>query len=46
MRARLAQLAAVPTDAVSVVASTGNLYGDEGGGRAISATCLVLAHRR
>lgn len=46
MRARLAQLTAVDSAAVSLTASTGNLYGDEGGGRAISATCLVLAHRR
>jgi 2-C-methyl-D-erythritol 4-phosphate cytidylyltransferase/2-C-methyl-D-erythritol 2,4-cyclodiphosphate synthase len=43
---RVAQLLGVGNEAVSIVASTGNLVGAEGAGRAISATCLVVAHRR
>ena len=46
MRDRLAALLGVLSSSVSVSASTGNLYGAEGAGRAISATCLVAVHRR
>jgi len=46
MRARVAQLLGVDTDAVAISASTGNLYGPEGAGLVISATCLVSLHRR
>ncbi len=46
MRDRLAALLGVEGNAVSIVASTGNLYGPEGAGYAISATCLVSVHRR
>ena len=41
MRQRIAELAGVEPDDVSVTASTGNLSGAEGSGRAISATALV-----
>jgi 2-C-methyl-D-erythritol 4-phosphate cytidylyltransferase/2-C-methyl-D-erythritol 2,4-cyclodiphosphate synthase len=46
MTAAIASILHVSSEAVAISASTGNLYGDEGAGRAISATCLVLAHRR
>jgi 2-C-methyl-D-erythritol 4-phosphate cytidylyltransferase/2-C-methyl-D-erythritol 2,4-cyclodiphosphate synthase len=46
MRERLAALAGIDATEVSIVASTGNLHGSEGAGRVISATCLVVAHRR
>jgi 2C-methyl-D-erythritol 2,4-cyclodiphosphate synthase len=41
MAAAIAGLAGVDAGRVSVKAMTGNLAGDEGAGRAISATCLV-----
>jgi 2-C-methyl-D-erythritol 2,4-cyclodiphosphate synthase len=37
----IADLTGAPRDRVSVTAGTGNLSGDEGAGRAISASCLV-----
>lgn len=39
--AHVAALLALETDAVAVTAATGNLSGDEGAGRVISATALV-----
>lgn len=41
MRGAIAELTGVPEGAVSVKASTGNLAGDEGAGRIISATALA-----
>ena len=41
MRAILAELLGVDPVAVAVQASTGNLSGDEGAGRTISASALV-----
>jgi 2-C-methyl-D-erythritol 4-phosphate cytidylyltransferase/2-C-methyl-D-erythritol 2,4-cyclodiphosphate synthase len=41
MAASIAALAGLPPGRVSVKATTANLAGDEGAGRAISATCLV-----
>jgi 2-C-methyl-D-erythritol 4-phosphate cytidylyltransferase/2-C-methyl-D-erythritol 2,4-cyclodiphosphate synthase len=41
MRRRIAQLLDLPLDAVGVAASSGNLGGAEGAGRAISASALV-----
>jgi 2-C-methyl-D-erythritol 4-phosphate cytidylyltransferase/2-C-methyl-D-erythritol 2,4-cyclodiphosphate synthase len=41
MRAILAELLGIDVTAVAVQASTGNLSGDEGAGRTISATALV-----
>jgi 2C-methyl-D-erythritol 2,4-cyclodiphosphate synthase len=41
MAATIASLAGVDPGRVSVKAMTGNLAGDEGAGRVISATCLV-----
>jgi 2-C-methyl-D-erythritol 4-phosphate cytidylyltransferase/2-C-methyl-D-erythritol 2,4-cyclodiphosphate synthase len=46
MRETLARMVGIGAADVSIVASTGNLYGSEGAGRVISATCLVVAHRR
>jgi len=46
MRDRVAQLLGADPAAISVTASTGNLYGPEGAGLVISATCLVAVHRR
>jgi len=43
---RLAQILKADPGAISITASTGNLYGPEGAGLAISATCLVAVHRR
>ena len=37
----IADLAGLPPDAVSVKAATGNLAGEEGAGRTISATALA-----
>ena len=45
MRQRVAELVAVDPAAVSITASTGNLSGAEGGGRAIAATALVTVAR-
>lgn len=45
MRASIAGLTGLGIDAVSVKASTGNLSGPEGAGRAISATALVTLGR-
>lgn len=45
MRARIAELLAIDSGLVSVTASTGNLSGAEGSGRAISATALVSVTR-
>lgn len=41
MRGRIAELLAIDSGLVSVTASTGNLSGAEGSGRAISATAIV-----
>jgi len=41
MRAVIAELTLLPMGAVSVKAATGNLAGDEGGGRVISASALA-----
>ncbi|MCY7416929.1 MAG: hypothetical protein LH650_00265, partial [Chloroflexi bacterium] len=41
MRAILAELLGIETAAIAVQASTGNLSGDEGAGRTISASALV-----
>lgn len=41
MAASIADLTGIAPGRVSVKAATGNLAGDEGAGRAISATCLV-----
>ena len=41
MRDRIAQLTGAPRGAVAVKASTGNLIGPEGSGRAISASAIV-----
>ncbi len=46
MRRTIAHLLDLDEHAVAITASTGNLYGAEGAGRAISATCLVAVHRR
>jgi 2-C-methyl-D-erythritol 2,4-cyclodiphosphate synthase len=46
MRDRVAQLTGIDPAAVAITASTGNLYGPEGAGLVISATCLVSVHRR
>jgi 2-C-methyl-D-erythritol 4-phosphate cytidylyltransferase/2-C-methyl-D-erythritol 2,4-cyclodiphosphate synthase len=46
MRSRLAQLMQLDRASVAITASTGNLYGPEGAGLMISATCLVSMHRR
>jgi 2-C-methyl-D-erythritol 4-phosphate cytidylyltransferase/2-C-methyl-D-erythritol 2,4-cyclodiphosphate synthase len=43
---RVAQILGVDRESVSITASTGNLYGPEGAGLVISATCLVAVHRR
>ena len=45
MRQRIADLLGVDANSVSVTASTGNLSGAEGGGRAISATALATVVR-
>jgi 2-C-methyl-D-erythritol 4-phosphate cytidylyltransferase/2-C-methyl-D-erythritol 2,4-cyclodiphosphate synthase len=46
MRARIAGLVGLAEELVSVSASTGNLSGDEGAGRAISATAVAsVVHR-
>lgn len=46
MAANVANLLAVSRDSVAITASTGNLSGDEGAGRVITATALVGLHRR
>ena len=46
MAANLADLLHISRDSVAVNASTGNLSGDEGAGRVITATALVGLHRR
>ncbi|MEP7360973.1 MAG: 2-C-methyl-D-erythritol 2,4-cyclodiphosphate synthase [Chloroflexota bacterium] len=46
MAANVANLLAVSRDSVAINASTGNLSGDEGAGRVITATALVGLHRR
>jgi 2-C-methyl-D-erythritol 4-phosphate cytidylyltransferase / 2-C-methyl-D-erythritol 2,4-cyclodiphosphate synthase len=45
IRARIAELTAVGQESVAVVASSGNLSGDEGAGRAISASAVVTMVR-
>ena len=42
MRARIAALVGLAPERVSVKAASGNLSGDEGAGRVISADCVVL----
>jgi 2-C-methyl-D-erythritol 4-phosphate cytidylyltransferase/2-C-methyl-D-erythritol 2,4-cyclodiphosphate synthase len=46
MGERVAALIGLPATAVSVKASTGNLIGDEGAGRAVRCTALLLAEQR
>ncbi|MEA2677408.1 MAG: 2-C-methyl-D-erythritol 4-phosphate cytidylyltransferase [Chloroflexota bacterium] len=46
MAANVAELLGVGRDSVAINASTGNLSGDEGAGRVISATALIGLHRR
>ncbi|HUP82818.1 MAG TPA: 2-C-methyl-D-erythritol 2,4-cyclodiphosphate synthase [Candidatus Limnocylindria bacterium] len=46
MAANVAGLLDIGRDSVAVNASTGNLSGDEGAGRVITATALVGLHRR
>jgi 2-C-methyl-D-erythritol 4-phosphate cytidylyltransferase/2-C-methyl-D-erythritol 2,4-cyclodiphosphate synthase len=46
MAQNVASLLALSRDSVAVNASTGNLSGDEGAGRTISATALVSLNRR
>ncbi len=46
MAGRIAELLGVPPTAVSVKASTGNLIGDEGAGRAVRCTVILLAQQR
>jgi 2C-methyl-D-erythritol 2,4-cyclodiphosphate synthase len=46
MAANVAGLLAVSRDSVAVTASTGNLSGDEGAGRVISATALIGLRQR
>jgi 2-C-methyl-D-erythritol 2,4-cyclodiphosphate synthase len=41
MRAAIARVLGLPADAVSVKASTGNLTGDEGAGRVVSAQAVA-----
>ena len=41
MRNAIAELVALPRDAVSVKASTGNLGGDEGAGRSVAASAIA-----
>jgi 2C-methyl-D-erythritol 2,4-cyclodiphosphate synthase len=41
MRAEIATILGLPTDAVEVKASSGNLEGAEGAGRSISALALA-----
>jgi 2-C-methyl-D-erythritol 4-phosphate cytidylyltransferase/2-C-methyl-D-erythritol 2,4-cyclodiphosphate synthase len=45
MREAIAETLAVPTDAISVKASTGNLVGMEGAGRGISASAIAAIER-
>jgi 2C-methyl-D-erythritol 2,4-cyclodiphosphate synthase len=42
MRGAIAARLGAPTDAVNVKASSGNLLGDEGAGRSISAMAVAL----
>jgi 2-C-methyl-D-erythritol 2,4-cyclodiphosphate synthase len=46
MGERIAALVGLPASSVSVKASTGNLIGDEGAGRAVRCTVLLLAEQR
>lgn len=46
MAANIADLLAVSRDSVAINASTGNLAGDEGAGRVITATALVGVRKR
>jgi 2-C-methyl-D-erythritol 4-phosphate cytidylyltransferase/2-C-methyl-D-erythritol 2,4-cyclodiphosphate synthase len=46
MAANVANLLALSRDSVAVNASTGNLSGDEGAGRTITAAALVSLHQR
>lgn len=46
MAVNVAELLNINREAVAITASTGNLSGDEGAGRTISATALVGLHRR
>jgi 2-C-methyl-D-erythritol 4-phosphate cytidylyltransferase/2-C-methyl-D-erythritol 2,4-cyclodiphosphate synthase len=46
MATKVAELLAISRDSVAINASTGNLSGDAGAGRTISATALVSLHRR
>jgi 2-C-methyl-D-erythritol 4-phosphate cytidylyltransferase / 2-C-methyl-D-erythritol 2,4-cyclodiphosphate synthase len=45
MRARIGELTGVPPASVAVIASSGNLSGAEGAGRAISASAVVTLER-
>jgi 2C-methyl-D-erythritol 2,4-cyclodiphosphate synthase len=46
MRAALSSLLGLPPEAVGVKASTGNLSGDEGAGRSMSAEAVVVLEVR
>jgi 2-C-methyl-D-erythritol 4-phosphate cytidylyltransferase/2-C-methyl-D-erythritol 2,4-cyclodiphosphate synthase len=46
MRERIAELVRIAPQEIGISASTGNLYGPEGAGLVVSATCLVGVHRR
>jgi 2-C-methyl-D-erythritol 4-phosphate cytidylyltransferase/2-C-methyl-D-erythritol 2,4-cyclodiphosphate synthase len=46
MRERISELTGLEPESVAVVASSGNLSGDEGAGRAISASAVVTMVRR
>ncbi len=46
MRAAIAALLGIPADRVGIKASTGNLGGDEGAGRAVAASAIVTIGRR
>jgi 2-C-methyl-D-erythritol 4-phosphate cytidylyltransferase/2-C-methyl-D-erythritol 2,4-cyclodiphosphate synthase len=46
MAANVAELLAISRDSVAINASTGNLAGDEGAGRVITATALVGVRKR
>lgn len=46
MGGRIAELVGLPANSISVKASTGNLIGEEGAGRAVRCVALLLAEQR
>jgi 2C-methyl-D-erythritol 2,4-cyclodiphosphate synthase len=46
MASKIAAVLGTSTTAVSVKASTGNLVGDEGAGRAVRCTAILLAEQK